>query len=57
MDINFKDLWELARKAALFDGIINYVKKSEFCVSSEILAFAGEAEPAKNVPEDGGENV
>ena len=57
MDINFKDLWELARKAALFDGIINYVKANKYLSREDILAFVGESEPAENTPEGGDENV
>ena len=57
MDINFKDLWELARKAALFDGIINYVKSSKYLSREDILSFLGESEPAENTPEGGDENV
>ena len=57
MDINFKDLWELARKAALFDGIINYVKSNKYLSREDILSFVGESEPAENAPEDGDEDV
>ena len=57
MDINFKDLWELARKAALFDGIINYVKSNRYLSRGDILCFVGESEPTENTPEDGDENV
>lgn len=57
MDINFKDLWELARKAALFDGIINYVKSNRYLSREDILSFVGESEPVENTPEDGDENV
>lgn len=57
MDINFKDLMELSRKAALFDGIINYVKSCKYLSREDILCFVGEAEPAENTPEDGDENV
>ena len=57
MDINFKDLWELARKAALFDGIINYVKSNKYFSREDILSFVGESEPAENTPEGGDENV
>ena len=57
MDINFKDLWELARKAALFDGIINYVKSNKYLSREAILSFVGESEPAENTPEGCDENV
>ena len=57
MDINFKDLWEIARKAALFDGIINYVKSNKYFSRKDILSFVGESEPAEITPEDGDENV
>ena len=57
MDINFKDLWELARKAALFDGIINYIKSNKYPSREDILSFVGESEPAENTPEGGDENV
>ena len=57
MDINFKDLWELARKAALFDGIINYIKSNKYFSREDILSFVCESEPAENTPEDGGEDV
>ena len=57
MDINFKDLWEIARKAALFDGIINYVKSNKYFSKEDILSFVGEPEPAENTPGDGDENV
>lgn len=57
MDINFKGLWELARKAALFDGIINYVKSNKYLSREDILSFVSESEPAENTPEDGDENV
>lgn len=57
MDINFKDLMELARKAALFDGIINYINSKEYFSREDILSFVGESEPAENASEDGEENV
>ena len=57
MDINFNDLWELARKAALFDGIINYVKSNKYFSRKDILSFVGESEPVENTREDGDENV
>ena len=57
MDINFKDLWELARKAALFDGIINYVKSNKYLSREDILSFVGESEPVENPPEGGDEDV
>ena len=57
MDINFKDLMELARKAALYDGIINYVKSCKYLSREDILSFVGESEPVENTPEDGDENV
>lgn len=57
MDINFKDLMELARKAALYDGIISFAKTRSFIAKEDILAFAGEIEPAENASEDGEENV
>ena len=57
MDINFKDLWELARKAALFDGIINYVKSNKYLSREDILSFVGEPEPAEHTPWDGDEDV
>ena len=57
MDINCKDLWELARKAALFDGIINYVKSNRYLSREDILSFVCESEPVENTPEDGDENV
>ena len=57
MDINFKDLWELARKAALFDGIINYVKSNRYLSIEDILCFVGESEPVDNTPEGGDEDV
>lgn len=57
MDINFKDLLELARKAALFDGIINYVKSNKYLIREDILCFVGESEPVENASEDGDEDV
>lgn len=57
MDINFKDLWELARKAALLDGIINYVKSNKYFSRKDILSFVGESEPVENTTEDGDEDV
>ena len=57
MDINFKDLWELARKAVLFDGIINYIKSNKYFSREDILSFVGESEPVENTPEGGDENV
>ena len=57
MDINFKDLWEIARKAALFDGIINYVKSNKYLSREDILSFVGESETVENTPEGGDENV
>ena len=58
MDINFKDLMELARKAALYDGIISYIKnKGIFATKEDILAFVGESEPAENASEDGDKDV
>ena len=54
MDINFKDLWELARKAALLDAVINYLKaKGIYATANDILAIVGEPidekEESKNV--------
>lgn len=42
MEIKFDEIMELSRKAALFDGIISYVKSNNYVSRDEILAFAGE---------------
>ena len=57
MDMDFKEFMELARKATLFDGIINYVKSNKYLSREDILSIVGESEPVENTPEDGDENV
>lgn len=42
MDISMDHFLELAKKAALYDGIINYTKNSKYLVKEDILVFAGE---------------
>jgi len=39
---NLDRFLELARKAALYDGIISYTKNSRYLAKEDILAFAGE---------------
>ena len=42
MDINFKDLMELSRKATMYDALVRYVKTKNYIDKDDILAFAGE---------------
>lgn len=57
MDINFKDLMELSRKATMYDAIIAYVKTRDIYASKDdILAFAGELTP-KEDSKEGTDNV
>ncbi|WP_432651647.1 hypothetical protein [Huintestinicola sp.] len=45
MEIKFSEIMELARKAALLDGVVRFVKASKYSVSKEeILAIVGEPE-------------
>ena len=52
MDMDFKEFMELARKATLYDGIINYLKSNKYFSREDILYFVGESEPAENASED-----
>lgn len=52
MDINFKDLMELSRKATMYDAIISYIKTKNYIDKDDILAFAGELSPEEDSKED-----
>lgn len=57
MDMDFKEFMELARKATLYDSIINYIKSCKYFSRADILYFVGETEPAENTSEDGDKDV
>ena len=54
MDINFKDLMELSRKATMYDALVRYVKTKIYIDKDDILAFAGELTPKEDSKEDTG---
>ncbi len=54
MNISFEEIVELARKATLYETIINYIKSSRYVSKEDILAFLGETESDS---EDGDEDV
>lgn len=55
MEIKFSEIMELSRKAALFDGIISYVKSNNYVSRDEILAFAGEVDAFSNEDSEDGD--
>lgn len=52
--MNVEKVIELAGKAALLEGVINYIKSSKYVSKEDILAFLGETESDS---EDGDSDV
>lgn len=42
MSITFEELMELARKATMYDAIINYIRENPYASRSDIIAITGE---------------
>ena len=42
MSITFEELMELARKATMYDAIINYMREMPYANRNDIIAITGE---------------
>lgn len=42
MNITFEELMELARKATMYDAIINYMREMPYANRNDIIAITGE---------------
>ena len=42
MNISFEELMELARKATMYDAIINYIREMPYANRNDIIAITGE---------------
>ena len=42
MNITFEELMELARKATMYDAIINYIREMPYANRNDIIAITGE---------------
>ena len=42
MNITFEELMELARKATMYDAIINFIRENPYASRSDIIAITGE---------------
>ena len=42
MNISFEELMELARKATMYDAIINYIRENPYANRNDIIAITGE---------------
>ena len=42
MNITFEELMELARKATMYDAIINFIRENPYANRNDIIAITGE---------------
>ena len=42
MNITFEELMELARKATMYDAIVNFIRENPYASRSDIIAITGE---------------
>ena len=56
MNITFEELMELARKATMYDAIINYIRENPYANRNDVIAITGENICMDNVfPEKAGD--
>ena len=42
MNISFEELMELARKATMYDAIVNFIRENPYANRNDIIAITGE---------------
>lgn len=58
MNITFEELMELARKATMYDAIVNFIRENPYANRNDIIAITGENICMDNdFPEKAGDSI